>query len=1119
MKLNILCNLLYKYRLLTKALMVMKLTAILLLIGCLQAAAKGYSQKVTLLLREAALSYAFAEIEKQSGYHFIYAGPQLDKARKVSLAVKDLPVDKVLELVFKEQPLEYTVEGRYVIVRTIDEKKHYDAMLQAPGEITGVVTDEEGNPVPGVSVTIKTSGRAIQTDALGIYKLSGIADGATIIFSSIGFEPKEIVVNGGSTINVRLKRSVTALDETIIQGYGTTTRRLSTGNIGQVTDKEISRQPVMNPLQALQGRVPGVVVTQTNGYASAPFKVEIRGRNNINPNFVSEPLFIIDGVPLTVLEVGGNSNYASGAVGFTQNGLVGPAGGQSPFFSLNPSDIKSIEILKDADATAIYGSRGANGVILISTKKGAAGVTKLDVSAYQGISKVSRYYKMLHTDEYIKMRKEAFYNDSIAYGTLPDAGNAPDLLVWDEKKYTDWQKYFWGGTGKTFDAQLSLTGGDRNTNFRLGMGYHSQKDILTISGSDQRGSLSVNINHKNSDQRLSVNFSGSYSLTRSNLLNLPSGGHMLPPNAPDMYDSNGKLNWDAWEPSRYNYPFSTLFQPYTSTTNFFTNNLSIDYKLIRGLVFKTSLGYNLAQTTQEYFVPISSQDPTTNPKGNARFGNNSLKNFVIEPYAEYSRSFNKAKISITGGGSVQSNVTKGLYVAGFGYTNDALLNTISNAPTKNGNENQGEYRYAALFFRANFNWNSKYIINFSGRRDGSSRFGQGRQFGNFGAIGAAWIFTEQREVKKHFPFLTFGKLRASYGLTGSDVIGDYGYITRWSGVINSQIVPSYQGIVSLLPTQHANADYRWQTNRKLEAALEMGFLNERIFMMVAWYRNRCDNQLVSFPTPSFSGFSSVIANSPAKVENSGIETSLNAKIIEGKNFNWSINANLGINRNKLLDYPDLDKSPYSNILVVGRPLNIKKVLKYTGVNAETGLYQFEDRIKDGIISTANDSTDDRYVLNLTPKYQVGLGCNINYKGLALSFFMTYINQKGTNMLIQAPGTMYNQPSEVMNRWKKPGDLSSVPRFTTMPESSDNNFLFESDGVYTNASFARMQNLSLSYELPVAAIKKIGVNDCRVFINAQNLFVLTNYKGIDPETQNFGSMPTQRFYTGGIQFNF
>ncbi|SRR5579862_680495 len=1111
---------------LIKLLRIMKITAILMLCALLQVSAKTYSQQITLQEKNARLDKVFDEINRQSGYEFVYTIKMLQAAKPVDIDVKNASIDEVLSICFQDQPFSFTIIEKTVVIKPKTASITTPETASPQVEIHGRVTNEQGQPIENANVVIKRTKKGTTTNANGEFTLKDIRADDEITISFVGYEAKTIKKAGTNDhLTLTLKEATDELDKAVVQAYGKTSQRYATGNIATVTAAEIEKQPVMNPLLALQGRVAGLVVTPVDGYASGRIKVEIRGRNSINSNFISDPLYVIDGVPLTVLEING-SIYNTGSFGFDQLSLS-PAGGQSPFFSINPADIESVEVLKDADATAIYGSRGANGVILITTKKGNAGKTKFDVSAYEGISAVTNHWEMLNTQQYLEMRREAFKNDNI----IPTEGNAPDLLVWDTTKFTDWQKYLWGNLGKNTDVQAGLSGGDARTTFRVGASYHRQNSILTASGADQRGGASFDLTHKALNQRLSISFTGIYSLAQTDQISVPSAV-ILPPDAPPVYDKNGNLNYSQWNAQGGNqlpfgFPFANLLQPYSSRTNFLNSNLNLNYQIITGLSLRINFGYNNSHNDQTLFYPIASQNPVYNPTGRSYFGTNENTNLIVEPQLEYNGFIGKGKLNILVGGSAQNTKTDAFQVQGSGYTSDVLISSIAFAPSIRAVNLSAQYKYAAIFGRINYNWEDKYILNLNGRRDGSSRFGQGDQYGNFGSVGGAWIASEEKWLKRSLPSVfSFVKMRGSYGLTGSDNVGDYQYLSQWSS--NSNYVPllPYGGIPALTSLIQPNPNFHWQVTKKLEGALDLGFFKDRINLEAAYYRNRCNNQLVPFPTPEFTGFTSVTANSPANVQNSGWEFLLNAKVINEKNFTWTTNFNIGINKNTLIAYPNLAQSPYYNSLKIGQSLNEVYLLHYTGVNPQTGQYTYADWNHDGIINinggvAPGTGTDDRYVaLNLSPKFTGGLGNNFSYKNWQLSAFFSFTKQMAGNAFNdgQIPGNISNQSVEVLNRWQKPGDIAAFARFTTNPQGSDFDYS-NSDASYTDASFIRLTNLSISYNLPEHIAKEAGLQGCHLFLQGQNLFVITKYKGIDPETHNFGGMPLSKIFTGGISLNF
>lgn len=1116
----------------TKAMRILQLGAVLLLTACLPVHAQNSGQRITLSAKMITLEKVFRSIYQQTGYQFVYNDETMKGARKINIDVKDATLQEVLVICFKDQPLDYIIQNKTVVIRPKTTITLRPVDNTSFVEVSGRVLNDKGQPLSGATVVVKETGRGTSTNARGEFVVSAVPLGNTLVFSFIGYARQQVKIQGPGELNIFLAVAGNELDKVVVQGYGNTTQRLSTGDIGTVTSEEIEKQPVMNPLMALQGRVAGLVVTPTSGYASGPVKAEIRGRNTINPNFTSDPLYIIDGVPLTVLEVSGQSNYANGSVGMTQAFLsaYSPAKGQSPLFSLNPADIESIAVLKDADATAIYGSRGANGVILITTKRGKAGKSKLDVTVSQGESAVTRHWSMLNTTQYLQLRREAFRNDALT----PTVTSAPDLMSFDTTRNINWQDQLWGGRGQVTDVQAGLSGGEDRTIFRIGANYHRQTEILTKSGANQKAGVSFNLVHSTVDRKFRISFTTNYSYAYVNTVGTPSAV-TLPPDAPAIYDSLGNLNyapWNAIGPYGGNqYPFSSLKQPYTSKTNFITSNVNLSYEVVKGLKLTASIGYNNSQNNTSLLQFIASFNPLYNPTGSAIFSSTSNSNWIIEPQLDYQKWIGRGQLQVMAGVSEESTVTDANTEYGLGYTNDDLMRSIVSAATVLPYENYAEDKYVAAYGRVNYNWAGKYILNGNVRRDGSSRFGPGDQFGNFGDVGVAWIASEERWLKRLLPTaFSLVKFRGSYGITGSDQVGDYQYLSQWESTYPSGgAALSYGGISPLVPQHAVNQDYHWQSTKKLEAALELGFLKDRITLNVVYYRDRCDNQLTQYPTAVFTGFGSVEANWPASTQNSGLELTATGRIINTSKFSWTAAFNMAADRNILLSYPNLSQSPYAALYKVGQSVNTVYLLHYTGVDPLTGQYSFEDFHHNGNVlinysAAPGTQGDDRCVsIDLTPKFTGGMSNEFTYKNCTLSFFLYFKKQMAQNALYSTIGngigSMSNQPTAILNHiWQKPGDNALYAKVSTESTEGDG-FFGISDRAYTDASFIRLQNVAFSYGLPAGIVKKAGMEGCRLFINAQNLFVITRYKGIDPEIQNFGGMPPVKVITGGISLNF
>lgn len=1131
-------------RWLRQTLLVMRITALILLVGLLQVSASSLAQKISIDKKNTSIQSVLNEISKQSGYDFFYDANALKKIKPVSISIQNADLNEAVKKSLSGLPLSYSIENKTVIIKekTPSILDKVAAIFAEDLEIRGQVVNKKTNePLSGVSIKIKNKKINSGTNIRGEFSVSKLDPNSIITFSFVGFDSVQVrlgeiqglqdggnlfsknvsitKISEGYFVTVSLEPSISYLDEMIVQGYGTTDRRMATGNIARVTAAEIEKQPVMNPLLALAGRVPGMVVTPNGGYASGVVKVEIRGRSTISKNFTSDPLYIIDGVPLTYLEIGGNSNYENGSSGVMQGAFPSVGGGQSPLFNLNPTDIASIEVLKDADATAIYGSRGANGVILITTKKGKIGGTSITANFSQGISKVTHYWDMLNTQQYLDMRRQAFKND----GVVPTLLNAPDLMVWDSTRYTNWQKELWGGTGKMTNMDVALSGGNESTQFRIGGNYTRQTEILTASGANRKASLIFNLSNYSLNRKLKTNLSVNYSYSDVNNVPTPSAV-TLAPNAPPIYTSDGNINYQEWNDAGMSdrNPFSSIKSIIRSETNLLMANLNLAYELFRGFEISSNFGYNNSHNLGGGMGTIASQNPIDNPTGSATYLTNDNQNWIVEPQFNYKTDIGKGRFSALLGATMQATKGASQTIVGLGYEDDNLLGSIALAPFKMYFDKSGQYKYAAVFGRVNYTWDDKYVINVSGRRDGSSRFGKGKQYGNFGALGLAWIVSQESWIKNILPsFVSFIKLRGSYGITGSDGVGEYQYLTQWSSAPNYVPLYTYGGITPLASMHAVNPDYRWQENKKTEGGLSLSFLKDRINLEVAYYSNRCNNQLLLLPTPILTGFKNVTANSPADIRNSGWEVTLSAKLINTKNFSWTVNMNGSVNKNVLLDYPDLEHSPYATEYFIGRSLNAKYLLHYTGINPLNGQYTYEDYGGDGMVrvKTSLDlpgtNGDDRYVLTtLDPKFIGGFGNDFQYKSWNLSLFFQYKNQMGYNSsyIGQAAGSMLNIGTDIYsNHWQQPGQQAKYARFTTLPELSDS-YVNTSDLGYTDASYLRLNNVSLSYTVPEKVMKNKRLS---IFVHAQNLWVYTKYQGIDPDTQSFGAMPTAKVITAGL----
>lgn len=1106
---------------------VMKVTALILLIASLQLSANSVAQEnITLKAKGASLFKIFTDIKRQTGYNFFLAEESMQQAKPVDIDVKNASLKTVLEICFKNQPFTYSISGKNIII-TIKKNERNDTQNNAVNaflEVKGKVVNAQGEPIARATVMVKGTSKSTITDVKGEFSIGGINDDVELIISSVGFEQTTISTNGRSFIQVVLQIKVTSLDEFQVIGYGTTTKRLNTGNVTSIKSTDIEKQPVQNPLLALQGRVPGLFITQPSGLAGSSVRVRIQGQNSIaNGN---EPLYVIDGVPII-------SELPMTGI----DGVLGPTGPNysgfgNPLNYINVADIESIEVLKDADATSIYGSRAANGAILITTKKGKAGPMKLDLNMQTGWGHVTRKLDMLDTRQYLDMRYEAFRNDGINWKDPFVSAN--DLKVWDTTRYTNWQKELIGNTAHYSNISANISGGTATVQYLLGGTYHKETTVFPISNdfADTKISVNSSLVAASVNQKIKIQFTGSFMFDKNQLprIDFTQSALLQEPNAPALFNLDGTINWapDAAGNSTFGgNPMISTLAKYWNKTNNLISNIVLSYKVLPGLEIKNSIGYNKMLTDDFKSFPLTAAPPerrsVPGTQRSAEYGNRNINSWIIEPQLSYKSGISKGRIELLIGGTLMSLNTDVRSLRGTGHLSDELLENINaSANISNLYASKSEYKYNAGFGRLNYNWLDKYIINLTARRDGSSRFGSENQFHNFGSIGGGWLFSNEGFVKENFNFLSFGKFKGSYGTTGNDQIGDYSFLSLYS---YPAIQVPYQGVVSIMPASLPNPHLQWEETRKVQFGLELGFMQDRLFLNITYARNRSSNQLLNYQVPSVAGFSSYLTNFPAIIQNRNWEFVVNSKNIATKDFDWTSNFNLTIPQNKLISFPDLVNSSYSNLLVVDQSINVQRLLHYIGVDPTSGKYFFESKT-----DPFNPKYPDDYTLliNIDPKYYGGFQNTVSYKQFELDFLFQFVKQIGYNDATfwngnRTPGSFFeglsNQPVSVLDRWQTSGDNSSIGKF-----SSANNFLspiISSDYRFTDASFIRLKNVSLSWELPNKWINKAYLKKCRIYAHGQNLLTITNYKGLDPENKSILSptLPPLRVIMVGVQVGF
>lgn len=1118
---------------------VMKLTAILLFAACLHVSARTHGQVISLSVKNKPLEQVLGEIKRQSGFSFIYGKELISKADPVSIEVKDQPLASVLQLIFQNQKLTYNITDNYVVISpktiTLPPTNNFpnEPGSEPPAapliDISGKVVDKDINPLVGATIKIKGHEKKWTiTNANGIFTLKELKADDVLVISYVGYDTKEIPIKDKTTgfIVIALKLSENKLDEVQTIAYSKTSMRYNTGDITTISAKEIERNPVSNVLQALQGRVAGMFVSEQTGQVNGGFQVQIRSLNTLSggartsPIIIpagGQPLYIVDGVEypasssLPMMNLPGIANFQ----------LFGNA-----LNYLDPSLIESINILKGPDATSIYGSRGAFGVIIITTKKAKASKPSLNINASYGFSAVGKMPRMMNTQEYLAMRHNALANDNLTAGPTDYDLNG----TWDTTSFNNWEDFFLGDHAPTSRLNASYSGGNANTNFLIGANYSYTGNIQRSKGSVRAGGVNFSMNTATNDRKLTTALSGSYSTNTNDMVPVDfagSGGLSMAPNAPYPFLPDGKLNW-----ANGSNPAAALNAIYNNTTDNLIANISLNYTPVKGLSFVASGGYNLLWAKEFNALPSSYFNPATFTPAQTYSALNlyRIRTISADPRVEFTRLlWGKGYLSATVGGSLRDIVQDKNAVSGSGFASDQLLMnpTLANAANIATVYSFAPKRYIGGFAILNFRWAEKYILSVNGRRDGSSVFGNNRQFGNFGSVAGGWIISEEPWFKRLRNVISFLKLKASYGLVGGSAIGPYAYINTYGVSSNT-----YGGGLSLTPQNLANPYLHWETNRNKEVGLTIDLFKGRINIDGIYYFNKVGDQLINQPLSSITGFTQFVVNSPANINSYGAEITINTKNISNANFSWNTRVNVTIPRTKLISYPGIDNLVSNVNYVIGKPITGIKLFNYAGVDPATGMYHFYNA--DGVKGEFNpifspvqlsNAKDRTAFVDLAPKYYGGILNMLSYKNLSIDFLVTITNRMGPDYLAYQSfamgGVNRNFPADIASRrWMKPGDNAKVAKATTSFLSLFNqgNFI-NSTGAYTNATYARLQNVSVSYRFPAKLIKPMRMSALSVYAAGQNLFTLSKFNNLDPESMLSGRMPPLRAYTIGLNLTF
>jgi TonB-dependent starch-binding outer membrane protein SusC len=990
--------------------------------------------------------------------------------------------------------------------------------------IKGSVIDEtDSAPLVGASVVAKGTTAGTVTDVDGSFSLEVPKDVQSIVISFVGYVAKEVAIGNTTQFSIKLERDAEVLGDVVVVGYGTQTKKELTGSVSKVSGDVISRLPVAGVDQALQGQAAGVQVTTNSGTPGGGVSIRVRGPSSITAG--NQPLYVIDGIPINT------GNYAQLGVG---------GQGTNALADLNPTDIASIEVLKDAAAASIYGSRASNGVVLITTKRGKSGRSKISLNSYYGTQEAWRRIEPQTGQEHIGTINESRRNVGLApLYSATDSTNAAN---------TNWQSEILQ-TAPMSNTDLSFEGGTERLQYRVSGSYFNQQGIIRGSAFD-RISVRANVDNRLTD-KLKLSFSSSYSRSLSNRINNDNniygvlsaaflvGGHIPVRNADGTY---------ARDPlSSVENPLLSALEPtFEAPTQRTLANASLEYEITNGLTLRSNVGADIINYREFRFTP-SFAAAAAGVRGQAfeTFFND--VNLINENLLFYKKNFGKFKTDLVLGLSFQKDRSESLFAQGENFPGNTIKTLNASSVKRDIQSNRDLWGINSQFARVNFSYDGRYILSGSVRRDGSSRFGADQRYGVFPGLSAAWVISEEGFLKNN-KTISFLKLKGGWGLRGNSNIANLASRALISAGAN------YNQIAGLTPTQLGNLDLTWEEREDITAGIEVGLLRDRISLEVEAYRAKTNQLLLNRPLVFTSGYAGINQN-VGGMENNGLDFRVAARIVENKNFSWSLSVNASTYKNKITDLVNEFAAGFASWVDTGyalgafRGYRVEKIFQTQDeINAlntaarektkvPTAVYQstatrpgdimFVDLNGDGVITSA----DQEVIGDANPSWFGGITNDFNIFGVDISFFFQYnIGNEiynNTRGFSEGMNGVFGQFASVRNRWTPTNTGTDIPRAAW---GDPNNNRRTSTRFLEDGSYARLKNLTIGYSIPKSITSKLRLSNLRIYYSGQNLLTFTNYKGLDPEISTFGetntapgtdflTFPQARVNTFGINVSF
>lgn len=1103
MKNCLLKHVIYMSKLFTLAFTLQCLSMSFLLAGNANAQVKNIEEvSVHLSLSEVRVETAFKALEKITGFNFVFAGREVRNSPLVTVESKGNSLYDLLVTIATQSDLRFKQVDENIHVKKSDRKEAVVLTEYANITISGIVTDTSGEPLPGVTVSIPGTSTGTATDMDGKYSIT-VDEGSTLIFSFIGFESQRIVVSSQNVVNITLSEDTASLDEVLVIGYGTVKKSDLTGSVGSVDSELIHSRPLTNAADALQGRIPGVQVMNNSAAPGGNFSIRIRGSNSISAT--NEPLYVVDGI-------------------------IGVGGLQF----INPNDIASIEVLKDASATSIYGARGANGVVLISTKRGKEGKQQVTYDSQFGFSNMSRKIPMLNASQYMQMENEAYLYSGLTPQFTQEQIQNPEFD-------TDWQDE---ATRTAFrqNHQIGVYGGNEQSKYGISAGFLDEEGIM-LNSNLQRGNIRINLDNNISDKlilgtSLTINHSKDRRIDTDNGgLNASRAMLEMFPFLPVKYE-DGTYSNSADHPGGEgtDNPVAILneIEDYFTITRTL-GNIFLEYEVIKDLKVRVSGGADINYESRNYYSPRTLRR-TRNTRGLAIRTNTRELSWQNENTISYQKLLNgrhdiNALVGITWQQFRHENFgasTRGLNDDFFKFNNLGIGDTPL-PPSSN----TFDWALNSYLGRVNYILDKKYLFTLSARLDGSSKFGDSNKYGFFPSGAFAWRVSDEGFMESQ-EIISDLKLRTSYGITGNQEIGVFNSI---SSLATYTYIIDDQRTIGLGPGRIPNPDLKWEKTSQGNIGLDIGLINNRLSLTIDAYYKQTNDLLLNAPLPYTTGYESIFRNI-GRVENRGIEFMLSTVNVVG-DFQWSTDANISFNDNKVLElgsegddiFPGPGFVTQTNILRVGEPIGSLWGWTRVGIfqneqevsahgaqpNAQPGDIIYLDLNKDGVI----DSQDQSIIGNTAPNFNFGFINSFVYKNFDLIVEIQGVQGNDVMNLnpivLEDRQTQANSYATLLDRWTPQNPSNTIAR---VRKNSD---LRLSTRHVEDGSFIRGRNISLGYNFNLQ--DKEWISNLKVFASAQNFFLISNYGGYDPEVSTYGgnfgqgiefsSYPTPRTFTLGL----